>query len=181
MLFRSPKPYYVLFVEDPALLQGELLAKYVLSGDPSLGLTTILMAETTQELPNECEEILENDSAFCGRYNTVEGGRQPIVFDQGTGELLETLARSLSNVQVRENESNTEIPTQLEFLEMYGVQRLEQLAVAERWRKSRTFSTMRVPIGKKAGGELCYLDLHEKYHGPHGLVAGTTGDRKSVV
>lgn len=176
---RLPKPYYVLFVEDPALLQGELLAKYVLSGDPSLGLTTILMAETTQELPNECEEILENDSAFCGRYNTVEGGRQPIVFDQGTGELLETLARSLSNVQVRENESNTEIPTQLEFLEMYGVQRLEQLAVAERWRKSRTFSTMRVPIGKKAGGELCYLDLHEKYHGPHGLVAGTTGSGKS--
>ena len=24
-----------------------------------------------------------------------------------------------------------------------------------------------------------YLDLHEKYHGPHGLIAGTTGSGKS--
>ena len=31
----------------------------------------------------------------------------------------------------------------------------------------------------KAGGEICYLDVHEKYHGPHGLVAGTTGSGKS--
>lgn len=176
---RLPKPYYLLFVEDPALLQGELLAKYVFSRNPALGLTTILMAETTQELPNECEEIIENDAAFCGRYNTVEGGRQAIQFDQGTAPMMETLARQLSNVQVRENETDAEIPTQLDFLSMYGVQRLEQLGVAERWRKSRTFSSMRVPIGAKAGGELCYLDIHEKYHGPHGLLAGTTGSGKS--
>lgn len=176
---RLPKPYYVLFVEDPALLQGELLAKYVFDRDPALGLTTILMAETTQELPNECEEIIENDASFCGRYNTVEGGRQAIRFDQGNAAMMETLARHLSNVQVRENETDAEIPTQLDFLSMYGVQRLEQLGVAERWRKSRTFRSMRVPIGAKAGGELCYLDIHEKYHGPHGLLAGTTGSGKS--
>lgn len=29
------------------------------------------------------------------------------------------------------------------------------------------------------GGAPCYLDVHEKYHGPHGLVAGTTGSGKS--
>lgn len=174
-----PKPYYILFIEDPALLQGELLAKYLLNPDPALGLTTILLAETTQELPNECEEIIENDREFCGKYNTVEGGHQPIRFDRGNAVMIETLARQLSNVQVRENESDSEIPSQLEFLEMYGVRRIEQLNVAERWRKSRTFSTMRVPIGQKAGGELCYLDIHEKYHGPHGLVAGTTGSGKS--
>lgn len=34
-------------------------------------------------------------------------------------------------------------------------------------------------MGQKAGGADCYLDIHEKYHGPHGLVAGTTGSGKS--
>ena len=34
-------------------------------------------------------------------------------------------------------------------------------------------------IGAKAGGVPCFLDVHEKYHGPHGLVAGTTGSGKS--
>ena len=38
---------------------------------------------------------------------------------------------------------------------------------------------MRALIGQKAGGQPCYLDVHEKYHGPHGLVAGTTGSGKS--
>ena len=28
---------------------------------------------------------------------------------------------------------------------------------------------------------MVYLDLHEKYHGPHGLVAGTTGSGKSEI
>ena len=36
-------------------------------------------------------------------------------------------------------------------------------------------------IGKKAGDEPFYLDIHERYHGPHGLLAGTTGSGKSEV
>ena len=32
-----------------------------------------------------------------------------------------------------------------------------------------------------AKNEIVYLDLHEKYHGPHGLVAGTTGSGKSEI
>ena len=33
--------------------------------------------------------------------------------------------------------------------------------------------------GVNSEGELFNLDLHEKYHGPHGLVAGMTGSGKS--
>jgi S-DNA-T family DNA segregation ATPase FtsK/SpoIIIE len=40
---------------------------------------------------------------------------------------------------------------------------------------------MAAPLGVKSGGETVYLDLHEKYHGPHGLVAGTTGSGKSEI
>ena len=38
--------------------------------------------------------------------------------------------------------------------------------------------TLSVPIGVAADG-LCALDAHEQAHGPHGLVAGTTGSGKS--
>lgn len=40
---------------------------------------------------------------------------------------------------------------------------------------------MKALVGKKAGGADCYLDIHEKYHGPHGLIAGTTGSGKSEL
>ena len=38
---------------------------------------------------------------------------------------------------------------------------------------------MRSLVGVKDGGKPCFLDIHEKYHGPHGLIAGTTGSGKS--
>ena len=62
---------------------------------------------------------------------------------------------------------------------MYHVQNLAGLQIQERWRKNRTYNSMRVLIGEKAGNADCYLDIHEKYHGPHGLIAGTTGSGKS--
>ena len=39
---------------------------------------------------------------------------------------------------------------------------------------------MAAPIGVTKSG-IVYLDLHDKAHGPHGLVAGTTGSGKSEV
>ena len=51
--------------------------------------------------------------------------------------------------------------------------------VEERWKKNRTYNSMKALIGKKSGNADCYLDIHEKYHGPHGLIAGTTGSGKS--
>lgn len=62
---------------------------------------------------------------------------------------------------------------------MYGVTKLSDFHVEERWKKNRTYENMKALIGQKAGGAPCYLDVHEKYHGPHGLVAGTTGSGKS--
>lgn len=49
------------------------------------------------------------------------------------------------------------------------------LDLESRWSNSKIYKTMAAPIGVKSGDEIVYLDLHEKYHGPHGLVAGTTG------
>ena len=40
---------------------------------------------------------------------------------------------------------------------------------------------MAAPLGVKTKGEVVYLDLNEKHHGPHGLVAGTTGSGKREI
>lgn len=55
------------------------------------------------------------------------------------------------------------------------------LDLESRWSNSKIYKTMAAPIGVKSGDEIVYLDLHEKYHGPHGLVAGTTGSGKSEI
>ena len=40
-------------------------------------------------------------------------------------------------------------------------------------------TSLQAPIGVHTNGEIFNLDLHEKYDGPHGLIAGSTGSGKS--
>lgn len=174
------KPRYILFVENPALLENELISKYVYEHAGDVGLTTILMANGFDELPNTCEYIIQANEMFCGVYSVHDDdAKTAIKFDRLTQKETEGFARNISGIEVNEMETGGEIPNSLEFFEMHKVSTLEQFKVLERWRKNRTFDTMRVLIGQKTGREDCYLDIHEKYHGPHGLIAGTTGSGKS--
>lgn len=175
------KPYYLLFVSDISLLKDEALTKYIYEPKPAYGITTFLMTEQVEELPNACVDIIENDNYFQGYYNLLEGRNEwhPVKLDRISVPELEQMARNFADIRVDELESTSEIPEMLDFFSMYDVKMLEEFQVENRWRKNRTYNSMKVLIGKKAGGADCFLDVHEKYHGPHGLIAGTTGSGKS--
>ena len=64
---------------------------------------------------------------------------------------------------------------------MYGASKVEDLNMLDRWRINETYQTMAVPLGVRGRDDLLYLNLHEKAHGPHGLIAGTTGSGKSEL
>lgn len=176
-----PLPHYVIFVDSMELLEGELLERFVYNPQPEYGITAILLTEKYEDLPNTCEYIIQNTvgmSRIFHIYNSDEQSRD-LVYDPMRREDLEQLSRRLCGIEVNEVTGSGEIPSSLDFMQMYGVRTLDQLHVLDRWKKNRNYENMRVPIGQKAGGSLCYLDIHEKYHGPHGLVAGTTGSGKS--
>lgn len=175
------KPYYIVFVENMELLEGELVAKYIMNPQDEYGITTILMVDNYEDLPNECEEIIQNDGHMTSIYNVNESSSeiQQFMADKVQIATLEKMARNLSGVEVAETDNGGEIPNSLDFFEMYGVDDIADLDVLERWTKHRTYESMRALIGKKGGNADCYLDIHEKYHGPHGLIAGTTGSGKS--
>lgn len=175
------KPQYVMFVSDASLLENQLLAKYVYNPKLEYGLTTFILTDKYENLPNECEIIIENNDDFHGIIRTMDSSddRTEIVFDNITAQQLTEFAKNISDLQVQEFEGDVEIPNSLDFFDMYGVNSIEDFHVVEQWYKNRTYNSIKALIGRKAGGADCYLDLHEKYHGPHGLIAGTTGSGKS--
>lgn len=175
------RPYFVMFLINPQLMEGELISKYVYDTGMNYGLTTFILSDTLENLPNECEVIIENDDIFQGIFNVSaqKEDKTPVHFDTIDDMVLSQFSRRLSNYYVKEVESGGDIPTSLSFFDMFGAAKLSDFNVLDRWIKNRTYDNIKGIIGEKAGGAPCYLDLHEKYHGPHGLVAGTTGSGKS--
>ena len=176
-----PKPYFVLFLSDPALIEEEMIAKYVFESSGEIGLSTVMLTPESELLPNTCEYIVENDSFFQGMYNVSaqKEDRMVVHFDRIDSKKLDRFSRNLSNIEVQEAEDGGEIPSSLTFFDMYGISKPSDLKAEERWLKNRNYDNIRGLIGQKSGGVPCYMDVHEKYHGPHGLVAGTTGSGKS--
>ncbi len=175
------KPRLILFVMNPALLDGEAISKYVFARSRDLGLTTVILADRPDDLPNECECVVECDKEYKGIFNTREGrdyGTQ-LQFDRVSDESLWKLSKTLGRIEVVEAGQDGEIPSAVTFFDMYGIDRPQELNAADRWKKSNSIATMKALVGVKSGNVPCYLDINEKYHGPHGLVAGTTGSGKS--
>ncbi len=175
------RPWYVLFLISPEMLEGELISRYVTNPKPEYGITTFWLGERYEDLPNSCEEIIQKDGLTDGLFNVNEGRDHfvRIDFDTVSSVHLNNLSRRVCTLRVPDEEKGGNIPNSLGFLEMYRVSELEELHVLQRWKKNKVYESMRVLVGQKNGGQDCCLDIHEKYHGPHGLVAGTTGSGKS--
>ncbi len=85
----------------------------------------------------------------------------------------------VSNIPIDLKEGKYELPEVLSFLEMYGASNVKQLNSVNKWRVNDPTKSLSAPVGINESGDLFKLDLHEKIHGPHGLIAGMTGSGKS--
>ena len=173
-------PHYILFLTEQEYLEGELLKSFIES-EKNIGLHTVIVAETVTDLPNSVDFVIQNDAEFCGLYSLLADFEDRIRLnpDYIAAGHLEGITRKIAHYRVKENSVSAGLPSGIEFTEMYGVSSLAELGVKNRWIKNRSYESMGALVGVKDGGKPCFLDIHEKYHGPHGLVAGTTGSGKS--
>ncbi|MDO5559700.1 MAG: type VII secretion protein EssC [Oscillospiraceae bacterium] len=86
---------------------------------------------------------------------------------------------SIANIRLDLSSERYKLPTMLTFLEMFRVSRAEHLNCLTRWVDNDPTKSLQTAIGVNQTGDSFYIDLHEKFHGPHGLIAGTTGSGKS--
>lgn len=173
-------PHYILFLTQQEYLEGELLKGFVES-EKNVGLHTVIVTESVTDLPNSVDFVIQNDEEFRGFYSLLADfeDRIKLTPDYIASRHLERITRRIAHYRVKENSVSAGLPSGIEFTAMYGVHSLAELGVKNRWIKNRPYESMGALVGVKDGGRPCFLDIHEKYHGPHGLVAGTTGSGKS--
>jgi DNA segregation ATPase FtsK/SpoIIIE-like protein/predicted Ser/Thr protein kinase len=176
-----PLPRFVFLLADPSLVQGKPIVPWLLQGGARAGAYPLFLVEEADAIPQGRLVVAEVEPA--GARLILPGRPEPVMFspDDTPCDLAERFARAVAPIRVEGPAAPTGIPERVALMDVLGVDRVEELDVLSRWRQSRPGETLAVPLGRKADAELVRLDIHEKGHGPHGLVAGAAGSGKKEL
>ena len=177
--FRNFDCYYLIITNDYTAIKDIPIIDEIINSRANLGFSLNIIDNSLQSLPNECSafiDVLDKESCIIEKdLNNQQRFLPEIV----TGLNMRAVANRLANIPISFVDEASALPTSMTFLEMYNVARIEQLNIRNRWKTNDPITSLQVPIGVHTSGEQFFLDLHEKYHGPHGLIAGSTGSGKS--
>ena len=179
----EPVPHYVVITSDVEMAAKADIFNKIHSGSAGAGISCIAIASRLTDLPKECSAVIDLTGEEASLYDRNDASGQKTVFQaEGTvATNMDRVAEVLANVVTSTDSANLSLPNMLTFLEMYGVGKTEHLNALDRWKENNPVNSLKVPIGVSKDGALFYLDLHEKAHGPHGLIAGMTGSGKSEL
>ncbi|EUJ23536.1 FtsK/SpoIIIE family DNA segregation ATPase [Listeria grandensis FSL F6-0971] len=176
-------PHYVVLVTDEKLMMDHTVMEFFNEDPSEYGVSLVFVQDVMQSLPEHVKTVIDIRDAKNGNVILEQGelvnrgftlDHFPADFDK------ESVSRALAPLNHLQNLKNS-IPESVTFLEMYGVDRVEELGISARWEKNETYKSLAVPLGLRGKDDIVNLNLHEKAHGPHGLVAGTTGSGKSEI
>jgi len=174
-------PHYLFVFPSQSALQQHSIRKLLLS-ELDLGCSCLFIAEQMTGLPKECTRIVEVRDGQGEIACHVDGGKKRrFRMDAFSVEEADQFSRALAPVYLEAEEEMAELPDSVSFLEGYGVRRLEELRIEDRWAAAKTYQAMSVPIGALPGGDAFCFDIHEKRHGVNGVVAGMPGSGKTEM
>lgn len=176
-------PWYIIIVLNEDLIRGEGLYKYLTDSAENAPVSTVFAGMEHEDFPKSCRYFIAAGEAHGEILNlgVEQISRQKVKLEFCSAAAAQNYTRRTAGFRVREPEGGGEIPGQVSFLQLYRCSAVEELESGRRWRLARTEERIKVPIGCRMGGNIVSLDIHEKFHGPHGLIAGTTGSGKSEL
>jgi len=189
-----PIPYYVVFMLDEYGVKSHPLYQFS-ENCASLGFSFVHFKSHKENLPQHCEEIVELKDGIVKtggsdervlrngvlRLRSNKAFMRPFVWEQTKDISISFVTDRLAPVYCEKISLSSRLTTSITLFELLNIITPEDLNLLDRWGKSQVQKTLAAPLGVNVKGEQQMLDLHEKAHGPHGLVAGTTGSGKSEI
>lgn len=175
-------PHFLFLIDEPKWIMDHSIMEYLEKEGYNLGFSIIYTSYLRANLPENIGTIaiLKNSEDGLLLIEERQEKQEKFKLHNMRGISLEWFGRNLGILEHMQGIS-AQIPKSITFFQMYQVKRPSQLRIEERWRSNNSSKSLAVPLGARAEGDYVYLNLHEKAHGPHGLVAGTTGSGKSEL
>lgn len=173
-------PHFVFIITNRQLISEHAILEYLEGEYSDLGISVIFAAETKENLTDNIYTLVRYIDDEQGEILIENKKATQLSFhlDEQTQNGNESFSRMLLSLNHQLGMSQS-IPEKVTFLEMFETKTVEGLQVMENWKTNQSSKSLAVPVGLKGKSDLVYLNLHEKAHGPHGLLAGTTGSGKS--
>ncbi len=175
------RTHYIIVSTSKKLSERLGIMEEIIQGIEENNFYVINFFEKPQELPSECNCILEVDETMGYLYSKDAGnmGGINLRIDSVIEEKARSAVQKIAQYELDLNHGKYKLPGMLTFLQMFDVGKYEHLNILSRWQENNPVLSLQTPVGVDTSGGVFNLDLHEKVHGPHGLVAGMTGSGKS--
>ena len=176
----SNLPFYLIITDNYKIVRNFDFIKRFIETDENVGFGLLIINDRIFDLPPECDAFINvNQNQSEVFKNILNADVQKFVIDFKTKIDMFKYCQIMANIPIMINNNSGSLTDKIGFLELYEVGKIEQLNVLNRWKESNPMLSLQALIGLGKGGEKIYLDLHEKFHGPHGLIAGMTGSGKT--
>lgn len=180
--YKSYKPYYFIIIDDFKTARDLEIVKNVLDKKINVGFSILILNDKFNNLPNQCMNFIsigQDNKSVIFEDELVINKQKKFIADNNPNLKMLDCSIKLANIPIDIENGEYLFPKIITFLEMYNVGKVEQLNSFNRWKVNSPINSLQAPVGVDSKGNLFELDIHEKFHGPHGLIAGMTGSGKS--
>lgn len=171
----------IVFLYDEYGFQSHPLSKFVDKAS-DIGVTFVFFGKTKADVSIGCKFLIEEQEKQTALLvdtddrATATAFSYPVITDAQAVSIVNLLAP----VYTEEISLESTLTKNISMFELLNIIAVDDINLKSRWAKSQVYKSMSAPIGVSKTG-IVALDLHDKAHGPHGLVAGTTGSGKSEI
>lgn len=171
----------IVFLYDEYGFKNHPISKFI-DEAKELGVCFVFFGDRKSEIPMGCSFIIDIlDGGRAALTDTSDSSKTcefdyPRISDENAARIV----RILAPVYTEEISLEGTLTKNISMFQMLNILAVDDIDLKANWERSQVFKSMSAPIGVSKNG-IVYLDLHDKAHGPHGLVAGTTGSGKSEV
>lgn len=171
----------IVFLYDEYGFKSHPISKFT-DKAKSLGVTFVFFGENRKDIPQGCAYIVDIKDEQNALLINTEDGNNAVQLEYPTirNEQAQNIVKILAPVYTEEISLESTLTKSISMFELLNILAVDDIDLKTRWSKSQVFKSMAAPMGVSKTG-IVNLDLHDKAHGPHGLVAGTTGSGKSEI